>query len=138
MNALEAKALWVDTVLRDINALVSCPTWHVFVGELRSHKNRCAAAAGRSIAGQELVEPSDQREPLTLGISAVSEMPRPGDAAVERPDNERHAYSGEPSGDHALSSRAKRRDAMDQIELARDELLPKFAPNGPFERVIGD
>ncbi len=91
---------------------------------------RCA------VARHEAVDPADVGQPLALGAAHGVELPRPGQPAVEGPQDEGHPGSRAAPRHQARHGRADRRDPVHDVEGMDLDAPAEALPCGPLERPV--
>ena len=104
----------------------------------RSRDDRRAVRPGRLDARHRLVETAHIGEPFLLLMALPGELARPGDAAIERADHERHARLAAAPGERACRRGAERRHAVDDVIFPGADIGAEALPDHPLEQRIGE
>jgi hypothetical protein len=87
----------------------------------------------RASPGQQLVGAADIGQPLPFTPSLVVESGRPGDSAIDRPENERRSRLPASAGDRARCGRCQGRHTVNHVEPARCDIRAEAPPDQALE-----
>ena len=100
---------------------------------LEGGQDRAGMPAGGLVAGYQAMKLAQPGRPFPLAFSRLLESGRPGQPAVERPDNERHARAMASLRQQAGKRGAQGNQAMDDAELAGANAAAEFFPDPVLE-----